>query len=145
MNYLSQKNQTDLQSEKFKPYLLKIKDDKELMQVFMAKLIAAKQNKEVVSDEKVEQMETNSNEVSHKRLKGALYLLDRGSKTSHKQSYLFNGHRAETCLKMWPLILRVRCDKKSINTKINEIMKVIIETYTTIEFKNVINQGLVLN
>ena len=130
--------------------MTKIKEDQTLFKEFYSKFVANQQKNEAKEDKddekdggKDEKMETNvvDNTTSHKKLKGALYLLDKGSKNTSKQSYLFNGHRADLCAKIWPLILRVRCDKRSVNQLVQSFSKVIIDTYTTIEFKNSINEG----
>jgi len=150
VDYLASKSQDELQTEKYKPYLTKIKEDQTLFKEFYSKFVANQQKNEAKEDKddekdggKDEKMETNvvDDTTSHKKLKGALYLLDKGSKNTSKQSYLFNGHRADLCAKIWPLILRVRCDKRSVNQLVQSFSKVIIDTYTTIEFKNSINEG----
>lgn len=76
----------------------------------------------------------NGGDQNHKILKGALYLLDR-CKNASRESFLLNGHRAAICRRLWPLILRVRCDKKSVNDLIHVLMKSITETYSTVEFR----------
>ena len=79
--------------------------------------------------------ETANGDQNHKILKGALYLLDR-CKNASRESFLLNGHRAQICRTLWPLILRVRCDKKSVNDLIHLLIKSITETYTTIEYRH---------
>ena len=64
------------------------------------------------ADESAVEGETaTSRDQNHKVLKGALYLLER-TKSASRDSFLLNGHRSSICKRLWPLILKIRCDKK---------------------------------
>jgi hypothetical protein len=82
--------------------------------------------------------EPSKPDQNHKILKGALYLLDR-CKNAHRESFLLNGHSAKSCRELWPLLLRVRCDKKSINDLVQSLIKSINDNYYTIELDSRIN------
>ena len=102
--------------------------------------MVANQQKSVKNDEMQVDNGEPKDELSHKKLKGAIYLLEKG-KAASLWSYLFNGHNADLCAKIWPLVLRVRCDKKSVNQLVTTFLNRVMDKYTTIEFENKFNNG----
>ena len=139
--YLAGKTINELQNDKYKPLLSRVKNacDKETFQKFYAKIVANSQQAENSDEMEVDATE-KPDELSHKKLKGAIYLLEKG-KSASQWSYLFNGHNADLCAKIWPLVLRVRCDKKSVNQLVSAFMGRIMDKYTTIEFENRFSNG----
>ena len=144
IEYLSGKTINELQNDKYKPLLSRVKNacDKETFQKFYAKIVANSQKAEKSDEMEVDATE-KPDELSHKKLKGAIYLLEKG-KSASQWSYLFNGHNADLCAKIWPLVLRVRCDKKSVNQLVSAFMTRIMDKYTTIEFENHFSNGKTL-
>lgn len=131
VKFLTERTKDELTDRKFKPYIDRLRDSPELIKQFQRTVLS---DTDKMDTTEVQKTETTDIET-HKTLKGALYLLDL-YKQGHSFTFLMNGHQSHTCRKMWPLVLKVRCDKKSVNDLVMHIFKSVMDTYSTLHFEN---------
>lgn len=143
VKFLAKKTKSEMTDPRFSPYINRIKNSPEMLKALQIQIMKNSALKTLTSEENGQKNEpAPESGHNHKVLKGALYLLER-YKSASRESFLLNGHRPATLRRLLPLILRVRCDKKSVNDLVQDLVKSVIDSYSTIELNSQLNPAAI--